>query len=435
MIGYTRGFLATLLMACPTSPLDAREREPLVPPKPSGCVRVATFNVSLNRPQAGGLIASLATPDDPQARVIAEVIQRVAPDVILLNEFDYDPDGTALAAFQDRYLAVSQNGAPPRAFAHRLIGPVNTGVPSGRDLNHDGRVVNQPGSRGYGEDCQGYGQHPGQYGMAILSVHPIRREALRDFQAVLWSDMPNARLPRDPQGTPWYGPDDLKVLRLSSKSHWDVPIDIDGTLLNLLASHPTPPAFDGPEQRNVARNHDEIRLWADYLTGGSRAAWLKSNGQDQPLEPPRWFVILGDLNSDPHDPADGLKAIRQLLDHPRVNATFRPESPGAVEASQTQGGANRAHQGDPRHDTADFDDRSVGNLRVDYVLPSRGLTIRGGGVVWPRSDSPWARLIDPRTSSDHHLVYLDLDWPPRADEKPVNPTGGEPAFLEKKNDP
>ncbi|ADV63438.1 Endonuclease/exonuclease/phosphatase [Isosphaera pallida ATCC 43644] len=413
MTGRGRVFSAVLLMACWSCPLNAQE--PLVPPKPPGCIRVATFNVSLNRPQAGGLIASLATPDDPQARVIAEVIQRVAPDVILLNEFDYDPDGVALDAFQTRYLAVSQNGAPPRIFPHHLIGPVNTGVPSGRDLDKNGQIVGQPGQRGYGEDCLGYGQHPGQYGMALLSVYPIRREALRDFQTVLWSDMPNPMLPRNPQGNPWYDAEDLKVFRLSSKSHWDVPIDIDGVSLNILASHPTPPAFDGPERRNVARNHDEIRLWADYLSGPPKSSWLNAKGVHGSLEPPRWFAILGDLNSDPFDPPGSLNAIRQLLEHPRVDASFRPESPGAVEAARIQGQANRDHQGDPRYDTADFDDRAVGNLRVDYVLPARGLTVRGGGVVWPRSDSPWARLVDPETSSDHHLVYLDLDWPPRAE--------------------
>ncbi len=37
------------------------------------------------------------------------------------------------------------------------------------------------------------------------------------------------------------------------------------TTLHLLASHPTPPAFDGPEDRNGRRNHDEIRFWNDYL--------------------------------------------------------------------------------------------------------------------------------------------------------------------------
>ena len=35
--------------------------------------------------------------------------------------------------------------------------------------------------------------------------------------------------------------------------------------MHLLVAHPTPPTFDGAEDRNGTRNHDEIRFWADYV--------------------------------------------------------------------------------------------------------------------------------------------------------------------------
>ena len=57
------------------------------------------------------------------------------------------------------------------------------------------------------------------------------------------------------------------VLRLSCKIHWDVPVQIGSETVHFLVSHPTPPAFDGPEDRNGRRNHDEIRFWADYIPG------------------------------------------------------------------------------------------------------------------------------------------------------------------------
>jgi hypothetical protein len=47
-------------------------------------LRIATFNCSLNRPEEGGLIRSLSTPDDAQARAVAEIIRRVQPDILLL---------------------------------------------------------------------------------------------------------------------------------------------------------------------------------------------------------------------------------------------------------------------------------------------------------------------------------------------------------------
>ncbi|MEO3925163.1 hypothetical protein ABGB07_15025 [Micromonosporaceae bacterium B7E4] len=84
---------------------------------------------------------------------------------------------------------------------------------------------------------------------------------------------------------------------------------------------------------------------------------------------------------------------------------FRP--PLAARA----GGANTTHRSDPVHDTADFADvPGPGNLRADYVLPSRGLDVRGGGVFWPKSGDPLSRLTGtfPFPSSDHRLVWLDL---------------------------
>ena len=44
-------------------------------------------------------------------------------------------------------------------------------------------------------------------------------------------------------------------------------------------------------------------------------------------------------------------------------------------------------------------------MRLDYLLPSRGLRVRDSGVFWPVSGSTGAELID---ASDHHLVWLDL---------------------------
>ena len=64
----------------------------------------------------------------------------------------------------------------------------------------------------------------------------------------------------------------------------------------------------------------------------------------------------------------------------------------------------------PFDDTADFADSTPGNLRVDYVLPSRGLSPVGGGVFWPAAADPLARLTGtyPFPTSDHRLVWLDL---------------------------
>src|SRR5918997_4138829 len=100
-------------------------------------LRFATFNASLNRNFDGELIQELSTPDDPQIRNVAEIIQRVRPDVLLINEFDFVAGGEAVRLFQRNYLSGSQNGARPIQFPHTFVAPSNTGIPSGKDLNND----------------------------------------------------------------------------------------------------------------------------------------------------------------------------------------------------------------------------------------------------------------------------------------------------------
>ncbi|WP_217213352.1 endonuclease/exonuclease/phosphatase family protein [Streptomyces sp. AC550_RSS872] len=371
-------------------------------------VRFATFNASLNRGTQGALITDLSTPDNAQARNVAETIQRVDPDVLLINEFDYDEQGRAVRLFLRNYLAVGHHGAKPVRFPYHFTGPVNTGVATGLDLDGKNGVVTTPGSDAYGQDAYGYGWFPGQYGMVVLSKFPIDRRAVRTFQRFLWKDMPANVMPPG-----YYSEEARAILRLSSKSHWDVPVCIGHDTVHFLVSHPTPPTFDGPEDRNGRRNHDEIRLWADYVGGHRRSAYLYDDkGRRGGLRAGARFVIAGDNNADPYDGDSYAHAIRQLLDHPAVRLPQAPPaSEGGVEAARLQGGANASHLGDPAYDTSDFGDTAPGNLRVDYVLPSRGLIPGANGVFWPTSGDPLYRLVGNGATvatSDHRLVWQDV---------------------------
>jgi hypothetical protein len=377
--------------------------------KPAKIVRFATFNASLNRFSAGQLVRDLATPNNVQARTVAEIIQRTRPDVLLINEFDFVENGVAAQLFQDNYLSVPQNGAQAIEYDYFFVAPSNTGIPSGFDLNNNG-VVGGP------DDAFGFGFFPGQFGMAVYSKYPIDYDTARTFQMFLWKDMPGALLPDDP-ATPepadWYSPAELDVFRLSSKSHWDVPIMIGNKTVHFLVSHPTPPVFDGPEDRNGTRNHDEIRFWADYIIPSRSSYIYDDEGNRGGLRPGALFVIAGDQNSDPLDGDSIPGAIQQLLDHPLINTKVTPSSEGAVEQAKLQGGANDSHRSDPAFDTADFNDSAPGNLRADYVLPRKELQIRNAGVFWPKSDDPLFALVGtfPFPSSDHRLVWVDVQVP------------------------
>jgi endonuclease/exonuclease/phosphatase family metal-dependent hydrolase len=366
-------------------------------------IRVATYNTSLFRDAAGQLKRDLAGGANPQVRRIAEVIQRVRPDILLVNEFDYDAAGEAAELFRTKYLAVGQNGCDPIQFAHHFTAPVNTGRPSGRDLDHNGKT-------GDPADAIGFGRHEGQYGMLVLSRFPIVRDRVRTFQKFLWRDMPRAMLPTDPQTVqPFYNDDDLAVLSLSSKSFWDIPITIPAAgrsrpfELHLLCSHPTPPVFDGPEDRNGRRNHDEVRLIADYIDPEKSGYLIDDSGQKGGLSAGAHFVIVGDLNSDPVDGDSVPGTMGQILNHARVNNSFTPASAGGILASTRKRASNRAERGDPANDTSSFGDFS--NLRVDYTLPSIGLTLANGGVFWPAPGEPGSEAI---TATDHRCVWIDI---------------------------
>ena len=97
-----------------------------------------------------------------------------------------------------------------------------------------------------------------------------------------------------------------------------------------------------------------------------------------------------------------------MLDHPAVDSTCVPTSPGGAEAALVQAGANFQHKGDPAADTSDFNDERTGNLRIDYVLPSRNLAVLDCGVLWPEMSSEFHATA---TFSDHRLVWLDVEVP------------------------
>ena len=398
---------ALALAACATADSNA------IPPQPgsrmtdpdTALLRVASYNVSLQDEDAGGLIQRLEL-DSSQARRIAAVLQKLRPDIVLLNEFDHDAEGRAADLFQQRYLERPQpGGGEALHYPYRYLAPVNTGVPSGLDLDGSGSIGGPDRDRG--NDAWGYGLHPGQYGMLLLSRYPIDAEQARSFQLLKWSAMPGARRPVDSAtGQPFHSDAVWGQLRLSSKSHWDVPVRTPLGVVHVLASHPTPPVFDGPERRNLLRNHDEIRFWSEYLSPeAGQASWLCDDaGRCGGLDPDARFVILGDLNNDPVDGDGDHAAIVELIEHPRILRHPTPRSEGAVLAAGIDGGSNAAHRGAHAHDTGRFGSR-VGNLRLDYALPSTGFRLAGSGVFWPAPGHPDEALT---AASDHHPVWVDL---------------------------
>lgn len=396
--------LAALALACGMGAQPAAET-----PAGSVALRVATFNVEDVRTE--DLIGG-----NPRVEEVVELVQRLRPTIVLLNELAYDmpgapgfPEGSEagrngarLAALLAKPAAESVQGIRYKAFT----APVNTGMPSGFDLDNDGEAVTRfpipPGARAdgtpgrqteegrrYGGDCWGFGTFPGQYGMVLLVDErcEILADEVRTFRLMPWDYMPGAALPQMPGGSgPWYDAEEIALMRLSSKSHWDVPVRLpNGSVVHLLCSHPTPPVFDGEEKRNARRNYDEIRFWADYVEGAEYI--VDDAGRAGSLPRGELFIILGDLNADPEG-TPFRNPIKELLMTSRaVNAGEPPRSEIAVEGLDAT-------------DTAYF------GKRADYVLPSHGISVLRSGV-W-RERNPGSE----RFPSDHFPVWIDVTVPP-----------------------
>ena len=101
-------------------------------------VRFATFNVSLFASSAGQVASTLNREGFEPEVALAATLQEVRPDIVLLNELDYDAAGTSVQRLKDNFLSVSQGGRDPIDYPHVYIPTVNTGVASGADLDNSG---------------------------------------------------------------------------------------------------------------------------------------------------------------------------------------------------------------------------------------------------------------------------------------------------------
>lgn len=258
---------------------------------------------------------------DPQVALAIRSIDALGADILILGDVDFDAGNAALSALNDRLA---------RPYPHLAALRPNTGVPSGHDLDGNGR-------RDEARDAIGFGLFPGQGGMAILSRLPIAK--ITDFNGFFWRDLPGSLVPKGQ-------PDELP---LSTSGHHDIAVQLpDGRDLHLLTWHGTTPAFDGPEDRNGRRNHDETAFWTQLLAG------------NLPFPPPPApFVLIGQANADPTLGEGRKDAIRALLANPAL------QDPA---------------QQDPLSATVDYGG-TIGRLRVAYILPSAGLNVTAQGQM------------------------------------------------------
>ncbi|TDR78786.1 endonuclease/exonuclease/phosphatase family protein [Photobacterium lutimaris] len=424
--------------------------------------RFATFNLSFDRATYEDLVTEMSFTHEEQSafierynndyasltekeiettekvlqiRNVAETIQRVRPNAFVLAEFNNDGKGEdmrALNGFQDNYLAHSQHAQKPIDFAHKKNIATNTGLPSNYDLNLNGSAS------GTGDDAWGFGFYHGQYAFAVFSQFEIDEANVRTFQNFKWKDMPgegNLKIVTcegedkngdiidicpdgKKAGDNWYSDKAWAEYPLSSKNHADIPVIIPtpnggSEVIHFLVSHPAPPIFDNPAKHNTERNRAELKFWNDYID--SKNYMYDDNGVYGGLAAGSNFVVAGDLNAD-HQMGDGdRETIANLITHSMVNVegtlgSYAPSSNGG-EYCLNEGICTR------NADTPHVENiTSTSGLRLDYVIPSATLSVKGSGVFWPAGSEDGYYLVyddelgnSKGVSSDHRMVWVDLD--------------------------
>jgi hypothetical protein len=325
-------------------------------------LRIATYNAELSGNGPGLALQALLRGTDPSQLAAAEVITKLDADVILITGIDYDQQGRMLAAF------AALLGKP---YPYLLALRPNTGLATGLDLDGNGRF-------GEPRDAVAYGRFAGQAGMALLSRLPIDQPQILDFTGFLWHDLPGNLAP----------PDAPASQRLSTAGHYEIPLTLpDGHSLRLLAYYATPPVFDGPEDRNGKRNHDETAFWSALLAG--------KLPQPPPAKP---FVILGQSNLDPED-GEGLPdALQALLRNPALQDS-EPRAPSFTP--------DKGQKGDAALDTAFYP--QTGGLRVEVILPSSDLKILSAGILRDPPETAFGQTLT--AASRHWPLWVTLELP------------------------
>ncbi len=307
-------------------------------------IRIATFNAELTRKGPGLLLRDILKGEDPQLAAFTALMLDIRPDVIALQGIDYDLEQRALT---ELIKALEKAGLP---YPYSFTAAPNAGQASGLDLNGNGRL-------GDADDAHGFGRYNGMGGMAVLSRFEILHDAVEDYTTLLWRDLDGHIFPIV-DGEPFGGAEVFAAHRLSSRNHWVIPIatPVSGTL-RLMTFHATPPLYDGSEDRNGRRNHDEVAFWNRYIA------------QDTGTDP---IILLGTANVDPKRGSGRCCAIQTLLGSDALQNPFG-DTPTAV-----------------------FSDKMPDGLQVDYLLPSSDLRITTQGVVANAQ------------ASRHSLLWVDI---------------------------
>lgn len=334
------------------------------------------MNAGLSEDEEGALAERLEGGQDEAAQMLARNIQKTRPDVLLIT--DIDTSTHVADIFKDQYLAEAQadgeagsKDLSPLDYRYVYAASTNAGVQSGADLNGNG-------STGDAGDAFGVGHFEGQRSMILYSRYPIKQDEVRTFNDLIWSELPGNSL-----DTEKYSKLVRSVLPLNSTSLWDVPLDVDGETVHVVATGLTP---DQGEGADADRRLDQLRFLNMYLSDSDDLRDLTDDaGAYGGLEQEANAVVLGALGPD-------LESLDENVGQKRQDAAEELETfldSGELDvAKPSSAGAQCEDDASPQIRTIlDFVCATQyatriggGTSRSDYVAAANGSTVSKSGI-------------------------------------------------------
>jgi hypothetical protein len=343
----------------------------------------------------------LIDPADEQASAAAEVIARFKPDIISINELQFDiqglptasmpgaPSGTTYGNFNgngddntkrlaDRIAAID----PEATYSNTLLTIGNSGFYwEGDDLGLDWYIL------------RGWGEWRGRHNTGILSRYPILYDQVRVITDVAWDSLPENNIALMKSETGIDVPPGFPVFE---KSLNVVPVQVGEQVIYVVLLHPVAPAFD---PINVYRNSDELRALAMFLDGTLPGV--------EPLPEGAKFFVVGDLNADP-DEGDSLPgAIQRIIEHPLLAVSY-PAGAG----TKGQNGEYNSYLSGCGHDDGTMvgDPADRWQMQLDYVLPSATIGLAKSSILfWPDHVSERDDFDLSCRASDHKFLMVEVE--------------------------
>lgn len=343
----------------------------------------------------------LLDEDAPQLVAMAQVLDRFRPDILSINELQFDIENVPEAGLPGAPSTVQPGDACQAKNARRLADRLHALNP---ELRYDYAVVAMGNSgvefQTTEEVADNFKVRPdeflGRYSLGLISRYPILHDQVRVLHDLAWHDLPGNSIDAIREDL------DIEVPEgywLFEKAIVVVPIDVNGSILHVVLLHPMTSGF---HPMNPYRNHDELRALQLWLAGELDApGW-------EPLPEDAMFVLIGDWNVDPEDGDGDRASLPQVLSSPRVVTHF-PEGEGGTKGVNPR--RNTFLSGCGREDgTLPWNPQNKMQMQLDYMLPSTTIgQPTESGIFWPTYPSEDWNLAC--RASDHRLMWEDLALP------------------------